>query len=204
MKTIGIVGQKGGCGKSVLSVHLAVCAARKGKRVAVIDLDPQGTVSAWRALRVSEDVAVSPARIQDLRALLADLERQGVDWTVIDTAGRAESAASTVMAASTLVLVPCRPFAPDVAASGTTARQAQLSRARAWFVLNAVPPLGTRAEEAREALSALLPVAPVELGQRLAYADALNDGRSVEELGPNGKAAAEIQALYRWVSRQCV
>jgi hypothetical protein len=50
-----------------------------------------------------------------------------------------------------------------------------------------------------EALGDTLPIAPVDIHSRVAYFDALNDGRSVEELQPNGKAAEEIRALYKWL-----
>ncbi len=204
MFTITCVGQKGGSGKSTVTVHLAVCAARRGKRVAVLDLDNQRSVLAWRARRTAEDVEVTAARIQDVASLLAERKRQGFDLVLIDTAGRAEDAAAKAMTLADLVLIPCRPFSVDLEAAAVTARQAKQSKAQAWFLLNAVPPQGTRHVEAREALSKLLPVAPEELRSRLVFADALNDGRSVEELDPHGKAAAEIQALYSWVARRGV
>jgi chromosome partitioning protein len=107
------------------------------------------------------------------------------------------------MKAADVVLVPCRPFSYDLEASVETAAEVKRAKvARAFFVLNAVPSRGTRHTEARAALQPLLPVCPVELHHYLAFGDALNDGRSVEELDPRGKAAAEIRALYRWLLNQ--
>ena len=47
MKTVAISSQKGGSGKTTIAVHLAVCAERAKKRIAIIDLDPQGSALEW-------------------------------------------------------------------------------------------------------------------------------------------------------------
>ena len=200
MKTVALVAQKGGTGKSTIAVHLAVCASRRKQTVAIVDLDSQGSVASWAARRARPDVTVVAARIQELPRLIQDAKKQGADLVIVDTAGRADTAAMQVMELSDVVLIPCRPFINDLEASRQTAAQVKASKAkRAAFVLNAVPHAGTRHEEAREALETLLPVCPVHLHQYVAFGDALNDGRSVEELEPEGKAAAEIRRLFRWL-----
>ena len=75
---------------------------------------------------------------------------------------------------------------------------------RAAVVLNAAPVRGGMAEDARAAIAEHLEVAPVVLCQRSAYANAWIDGRSVEEYEPDGKAAAEIRALYRWLIQRLI
>lgn len=197
MKTVALVTQKGGTGKSTLAVHLAVTASRRGQLVALIDLDPQASASLWAERRGKDDFAVVTARAADLPGLLDNARQQGADLVLIDTAGRADVTTTAAIEAADLVLIPARPSLYDLAASTTTA--AQVKGRNAAFVLNAVPTRGTRADEARAALADLLPVAPVHLHQLVAYSDALNDGRSVEELDPYGKAAEEIRALYDWL-----
>jgi chromosome partitioning protein len=56
-------------------------------------------------------------------------------------------------------------------------------------------------EEARSAISMHIDVAPPGLYMRSAYSRAWNDGRSVEEYEPKGKAAWEIKALYKWIMK---
>ena len=204
MKAVALLTEKGGTGKSTLAVHLAVCGSRQGKAVVVIDLDPQASAASWCEKRAGGDIAVVGAKAQELPRLLDESRKQGADLVLIDTAGRSDVTTAHVIDAADLVLIPCRPSIYDLEASQRTAEQIKAAQTkaggkRAAFVLNAVPPRGTRADEARESLEPVLPVSPVELHQLVAFSDALNDGRSVEELEPAGKAAAEIRALYNWL-----
>ena len=200
MKTIALVTQKGGTGKSTLAVHLAVAARRHGKIVALIDIDPQGSARLWAEKRGRDDVAVVSARAAELPRLLEEARKQGADFVLIDTAGHMNVSADAVIQSADVVLIPCRASLYDMAASAETAAQVQKAGGKkAAFVLNAVPSRGTRADEAREILCEVLPVSPVEIHNLVAFSDALNDGRSVEEFDPHGKAADEIRALYDWL-----
>ena len=200
MKTIALVTQKGGTGKSTLAVHLAVAARRHGKVVALIDIDPQASARLWAEKRGRDDVAVVSARAAELPRLLEEARKQGADFVLIDTAGHLNVSADAVIQSADVVLIPCRASIYDMEASAQTAAQVQKAGGKqAAFELNALPSRGNRADEAREILSEVLPVAPVEIHNLVAFSDALNDGRSVEELDPHGKAADEIRALYDWL-----
>ncbi len=218
MRTIALVAQKGGTGKSTIGMHLAVCACFDGQSVALVDLDPQSTVRDWadarkerqRAAReAGEEIgddplegAVVSARAQELPGILKRAKEQGADWVILDTAGRMDVTGATALELADVVLVPCRASFPDLKACLGTVEQVRKAKPRkAFFVLNAVPAQGMRHVEAREALEGMLPVSPVELHHYVAYGDALNDGRSVEELDPKGKAAREMRALYGWLSK---
>jgi len=200
MKTIALLTEKGGGGKSTLAVHLAVCAIRQGKAVALIDLDPQASARSWAERRNADEPPVVSSTTPELPRLLEEARIQGADFVVIDTPGRTDVTTARVIELADLVLIPTRASIYDLEASHKTAELFKKAGGRrGTFILNAVPSRGTRAQEARDALQEVLPVAPVELHQLVAYSDALNDGRSVEELAPHGKAAQEIRTLYEWL-----
>jgi cellulose biosynthesis protein BcsQ len=95
------------------------------------------------------------------------------------------------------VLIPSRPMFFDLHAILSTYEIARLSKTPAAVVLNGVPPRGSFADEAREALQGqCIPVVEPVMHHRAAYFNALFDGRSVQEYDPKGKAAEEIESLY--------
>lgn len=200
MKTVALISQKGGTGKSTIATHLAVCAERDRKRVAIFDIDPQASAYKWSQRRHSETPTVVKAAAVQLPTLVAQAQAQRADFLFIDTAGRSDIAAHHALQVADLILVPCRPSAADLDAIKDTIHLIHLSKSkRAAVVLNAAPVRGGMADDARAAIAEHLEVAPIVLCQRSAYAYAWIDGRSVEEYEPEGKAASEIRALYRWL-----
>lgn len=203
MQTVALISQKGGTGKSTIATHLAVCAERDRKRVAVFDIDPQASAYKWSQRRRIETPAVIKATAVQLPALVQQAQAQHADLIFIDTAGRSDVAAHHALQVADLILVPCRPSAADLDALEDTIHLIHLSKdKRAAVILNAAPARGRMADDARAAIAERLTVAPVVLCQRSAYAAAWIDGRSVEEYEPDGKATSEIRALYRWLIKQ--
>lgn len=203
MKTLAIISQKGGSGKTTLAVHLAVCAERAGKVGAIIDLDPQASAVEWHTRRAADTPEVVTSTPERLASLLAQAKVNGADLAIIDTAPHSDRAATIAADLADVVLIPCRPAAFDIAAIGTTLNLLKLTKAkdRTVILLNAVPPRGALTDEAEAGLSTLAPVAPVRMVHRAAYSHAVNNGRSVEEYDPNGKAADEIRDLYKWIMK---
>lgn len=201
MKTVALLSQKGGTGKTTLSLHLAVASERAGQATVVIDLDPQASAAGWKDSRSQESptvVSVPPTRLpQALQAANAG----GAGLAIIDTAPHSESASLAAARAADLVLIPCRPGILDLRAIGTSAELARLAGKRAFVVLNCMPPRATNlAADAREAVAAHgLEVAPVLMQQRAAYGHALTAGQTAQEFEPAGKATEEITRLYNWL-----
>jgi len=203
MKTIAIVSQKGGSGKTTIAVHLAVCAELAGKTAAIIDLDPQASALEWYTRREAESPEVITATPEQLPALLKQAEQNGAAFAIIDTAPHSDRAAVIAAELADVVLIPCRPSAFDVAAIGTTLSLLKLNKTldRAAILLNAAPPRGAITDVAEEGLAEIVPVVPVRMHHRAAYSHAINGGHSVEEYDPHGKAAEEIRALYKWIMK---
>lgn len=200
MKTLAIIAQKGGSGKTTLAVHLAVCATRQNLRTALIDLDPQGSAHDWNESREDgEKLDAVKAGSGQVAALLKQAKAAGADLVIVDTAPHSDSAAAMVAQLADFVLIPCRPARFDLKAIGSTAQIAKLAKTPAAVVINAAP-RGRLAEEARAALEQQgITVIEAVLQQRAAYSHAVIDGRSVHEYEPDGKAAAEIDALFACV-----
>jgi chromosome partitioning protein len=198
MKIIAIISQKGGAGKTTLAVHLAAAAAKAGHRSAIIDLDPQGTAASWGDRRPAEEPEVISGQAVRLPALINAARENRADFLVLDTAPNADQTASLAARAADVVLIPCRPAAFDLEAIETTLMLAKTAGKPAYVVLNAVPPRSGGID--REATGRLAgQVAPHQLTHRAAFAHSVIDGRTAQEFEAKGKAAAEIQALYKWV-----
>jgi chromosome partitioning protein len=203
MKTIAIISQKGGAGKTTLALHLAVAAERSGRTAVIIDLDPQASATSWKDSRADESPAVVSAQASRLAAVLDAAGKGGAQLTIIDTAPHSESSALAAARAADLILIPCRPAILDLRAISSSIELARLAGKSAAVVLNSVPPRGNLADEAAAAVAGYgVEVAPVQLGQRAAFMHALTGGQTAQEYEPKGKGASEIQQLYVWTCKQ--
>ena len=202
MTIIAIVSQKGGSGKTTLSVNLAAAAEAAGAIALVIDTDPQATASLWGAWRdgaAPEVIDSAPPRIQ---AKVDAAKAQGANFIVIDTPPHADSAASRAVEVSDLVLIPCRPSAFDLAAIRTTISLVRLFDKPAYVVFTAGPPHAPRMyEEAVDLVRGFgIEACPHMLPDRAVYRHASAGGASVIEVELQGKAAVEIFALHTWIN----
>lgn len=203
MKVLALINQKGGSGKTTIALHMATAAWRAGLNTLLIDLDPQTSAAEWHDSRTEEYPAVLSIQPTRLQKALQTAAESATHFVVIDTAPHAESTALDAARAAQLVLIPCRPAIMDLRAVGKTIDILKLARTKAYAVLNAVPPKGSVVVEAAEAIENLgLPVCPVRVGQRVAYSHSLIDGRTAQEVEPEGKAAEEVRQLYAWTCAQ--
>jgi len=200
VKILAIISQKGGAGKTTLAVNLAVAAELEDVPTVLIDLDPQSSAKTWHDLRAGKEApVVVSAQASRLEEVIAIAHSNGAELVIIDTAPHSESAALAAARAADLVLIPCRPAILDLKAIGTSGDLVALAKKEAIVVLNAVPHQGKLADEAEEAVRSYgLIVAPVKLTQRAAYVHSLTAGQTAQEFEPGGKAAQEIEELYKW------
>jgi chromosome partitioning protein len=208
MRTICLLAQKGGTGKTTLCLHLAVLANELGRDAVILDMDPQASSSAWRRRRQLERPVVERCEAESLAQRLLELEQQGRDLVLLDTAPHSSHDAATAVALADLVLIASRPAILDLEAIGESVKIAKRQGARGAVVLNACPPPHRNGEtaivrEAREAVAVYgLSVSPVSLSQRAAFSHALIDGHAVTEFESHGKAAAEMRSLWDWIETQ--
>lgn len=206
MKTIALVTQKGGSGKTTITASLAVAAAEAGERVIALDLDPQGSLLAWSNDREADQPTVDQIdqdRVTRLPELLRSLAGAGMTLVLLDCPGIASTATTTAMRAADLCLLPARPSLMDIRASKPTVQTLMgLSRPFA-FVLNQCPPhrLTGRTNDASEGLRMMGALAPM-LGYRTDFQDAMAAGQGVTEYATDGKAAEEMRQLWQWTAKQ--
>ncbi len=199
MKTIAILGQKGGTGKTTVATALAVRAVQDGINVALLDLDPQASARKWAKRRGNDTPAVARRDPYEVAETLDTLRQGGAELVIIDTPGKIETAATAAAKNADLALIPVRTTALDLDALDDFGDLLRLSGdPPAYVVLNAVPAQGRAHESARQVVEKKhgLKVCPVNLGQRAAFAAAMINGQTATEYEPHGKAAREIEALY--------
>ena len=204
MKVLSLLAQKGGTGKSTLAAHLAVEACRTGpKPVVLIDLDPQASLRRWYEKREAAQPVMIHLGQSNLGHVLGACQRDDVGLVIIDTAPHALEQAAAAATAADLVVIPTRPGVMDIEAIDATVDIVHGVAAEGVIVINATRPRGSMTAEAREALEIYeLPICPTAIVNRAALADALIDGRGVQELDAKGKTAGEIRAAWRWIKRR--
>jgi chromosome partitioning protein len=202
MSVIALLGQKGGTGKTTVTLGLAVSAAQAGKTVAVIDLDPQANAANWKDRREDENPAVISAQVSRLKPTLETARQHGADFIVIDTPGKSDSAGIEAARAANLVLIPTRPRIFDLETlKGLRDLLRIAGDPPAYVVLNFIHPNATKqAEEAKAMVEQVsgLKACPVHLCNRESYGEAPTTGKAPQELDPEGSAAAELKRLYRF------
>jgi chromosome partitioning protein len=203
MQTLAFLSQKGGSGKTTLAVHTAVAAQEDGERVVIVDTDLQKSATTWSDARQADTPAVAPVAAAALNDVMKASRHDAMTLCIIDTAPHAAPDAARVASLADLVVIPCRPTAFDLAACGSAVEIVKAAKARAVFVLSACPLRAPEIAETRAVLEGYgVPVAPVTISERRAFARAVASGKAVTEFEGEGKAAAEIRALWNWFREQ--
>jgi chromosome partitioning protein len=203
MHVISFVTQKGGSGKSTVAASVAVAALQQSRRVFMLELDRQGTLSDWTESRQSE-AGPDFERIEAaaLDKALSALKEANYDLVVIDTPGIDSPATNATMRVSDLCLIPCRPTATDLKGCLPTVQSLIRLGKTFAFVLTQCPPRSPRVDETRAGLGALGLIADPPIVSRADHQDAMAAGMGVTEFNSGGAAATEIRQLWNWIENK--
>ena len=208
MPVIAVVGNKGGAGKTTLSINLAAGLAKQSS-IAVVDADPQGSALQWRAFADHQDSIPVFEASDAIAEQVAELS-QHYDYVVIDCPPSVHAPqTNAVLEFGDLALIPVQPSPVDLWATVHIEQAIERAHAtnpslQAMLVINQIETRTTLSRLVREALSAIaLPVANTALRRRAVYRSSALEGKSVYEMGRRGAdAVAELEQLIQEVIRR--
>lgn len=198
---ISFQNQKGGVGKTTLSINVAHALVLSGFKVLVVDADPQGSVRDWASVRDSRPpfqvVGMDrPTIHRDLPAM-----KEHYDYVVIDAPPRVSELARSAILASDIVVIPVQPSPYDVWAAKeivTLVQEASVykEKIKSVFAVNRKIANTAIGREVKEALQTyVLPVLDAQICQRVLFAESAAVGKTVFEVSPDSQAASEIESL---------
>ena len=206
-KVISVLNQKGGVGKTTLTVHLAAALARAGEKVLLVDADPQGSALDWSAAR--QGSPLFPVAGLPKASLHKDLPALAANYTavLIDGPPRVYDVARSAIVASDLVLIPVQPSPYDVWAAKEIVDL--LSEAAVFkpglksaFVVNRKIVNTAIGRDVADALAEYpVRVLKAAVSQRVLFAESAARGLTVYDLVPDGAAGKEVNALAAEVRR---
>lgn len=201
MRIVALLNEKGGSGKSTIALNLATALHRAGRRVVLIDADPQGTARDWREAS-PESADLPPVVALDRPELLvSSIKSLAADVAIIDTPAKAEKMSANVVRIADTAIIPLQPSGADVWASAAAVKLIQGKqdlggKIDACFVATRV---SGSTKLSKEMLSGEwneygIPLLDSTVSNRVAYAQSLSDGVSVFETN-DGTAKAEIDLM---------
>ena len=208
-KIITVAQQKGGSGKTTLAAHLAVAWSMiRGKHVALLDVDPQGSLGEWferREARLGEaadTITFRTASGWGSRREARNLARDH-DYVIVDTPPKSERDGRPAIEIAGLVAIPVQPSPVDLWATAPTLEMAAAENTPAMLVLNRVPPRARLTDEMAEALKEFgSAISKTRLGNRVAFPSAMGKGSTVLESRLSDRAVEEIEALSKELLKQ--
>ena len=206
MPVIALVGNKGGAGKTTLTVNLSVGLGQLGS-VVILDTDPQGSSTQWRSISEDNSIPHVISATDNLVAEVRDLVRQ-YDYVVVDCPPSVQATQTlSILQVSDMALIPVQPSPFDLWASIHIEHAVFEARdnnphLRALLVINQLEPRTMLSQLMREALSEIkVPVADTAIRRRAVYRASALEGRSVYSMGKRGaEAVEELDLLIKEVT----
>ena len=199
MKTILFASRKGGSGKTTLLAHLAVQAMHEGEDVTIVDLDPQQNLKAWWEARAEDRLKLAQFPVAQFAVRLAAVRDQA-GFLLVDTPGFEAAEMQPLLEVADFVVIPVQPTPNDLRAVGPTVQTVKaVGRDNFCFVVTRGVAGAKLTIQTPLVLSQHGPVATTIVFNRVDYAGAMADGRTIQEIDPKGKGAEETSQLWVYV-----
>ena len=199
MKTILFASRKGGSGKTTLLAHLAVQAMHEGEDVTIVDLDPQQNLKAWWEARAEDRLKLAQFPVAQFAVRLAAVRDQP-GFLLVDTPGFEAAEMQPLLEVADFVVIPVQPTPNDLRAVGPTVQAVKtVGRDNFCFVVTRGVAGAKLTIQTPLVLSQYGPVATTIVFNRVDYAGAMADGRTIQEIDPKGKGAEETSQLLGYV-----
>ena len=207
MKIIALLNEKGGTGKSTVATNLASALHLRGRRVVLVDADPQGTSRDWRSAS-PEGIDLPPVVALDRPEMLQSLASIQAELVIIDTPAKAEKMTAAVVRIAQTALVVIQPSGADIWASAAAVKLIQQKidvggQINAGFLVNRVSGVSKLSKEVLAGNWNEYGVSMLEnaIGNRVVFAQALTDGLSVYNLD-DAHAKQEMDQLIEELERK--
>ena len=202
MHIIVAASQKGGAGKTTLIRSLAVATQEAHGAVAILDTDPQGSLTSWWNRREADTPALVKISPDEFDSAVARLRAAGINYLFVDTPPSVHPQLARLLSRATLAIVPVRPSPDDLDAINGTLALIEEAGCPFLFVLNQAKPRTRLQMQAVLALAKHGKLAPTVVHDRTDFPTAAISGKTVTELEQQGPSAVEVRAVLGYVLTQ--
>jgi len=202
MHIIVAASQKGGAGKTTLIRSLAVATQQAFGPTAVLDTDPQGSLTSWWNRREADEPVLVKIEPAEFDASAAQLAAAGIQYLFVDTPPSVHPELGALLARASLAVVPVRPSPDDLDAVGDTLALIEEAGCPFVFVLTQAKPRTRLQMQAVLALAKHGRVAPTVIHDRTDFPTAAISGRTVTEVEPETASAREVKDVLEYVIAQ--